>query len=56
MKVTNRITHPKYKEDLDLTTDEWEKVNMAIDWFHENVKSLFLATFKADEFYRNNPV
>lgn len=54
--VRNRITHPKSKAELDLTESEWEKVNLAVDWFHDNVKDLFIATFEADEFYRKQLV
>jgi len=54
IKIRNRVVHPKSKSDLELTHEEWEKVNVGIDWFYDNVKLMFGECSKADDFFREN--
>jgi hypothetical protein len=54
IKIRNRVTHPKSKEDLVLTQDEWREVNKGIDWFYDTIKILFAECSKADDYFRKN--
>ncbi len=54
--IRNRIVHPKSKDDLELSKNDWHNVNLGIDWFHSSIKSLFAETDKADEYYRSKSV
>ena len=51
IKVRNRIMHPKNKTDLILTTEEWEKIKIGIDWFHDTANEMFKECDKADTSY-----
>lgn len=54
IQIRNRVTHPKSKEDLVLTHDEWKQANKGIDWFYDTIKAMFTECSKADEFFREN--
>jgi hypothetical protein len=54
--IRNRIVHPKSKDDLEVSENEWHNINLGIDWFHSSIRTLFAETDKADEYYRSKSV